>query len=91
MKTSKLPPIQGKRFDLERLQFDAVGLVSQANIGPTYIRQSGRVSHVVMTEELFDRLWPDPQRVWSIDEMPLRIDQLLEQGLKEAMSKQSDE
>lgn len=72
-----LPSIQGKRFEFETLQYNAISLMKQADKGPTFLRHAGRVTHVVMTEELFDKLWPDPRRAWSVDEMPHRMDQYL--------------
>lgn len=72
MKLLDLPPIQGKRFDIEMLQYNTISLMKQADEGPTFLRHAGRVTHVVMTEKLFDELWPDPRRAWSICEMPLR-------------------
>ncbi|SDG16683.1 hypothetical protein SAMN04488117_11339 [Celeribacter baekdonensis] len=86
MDHADLPKMQGPRLDLESLQFDAMKVSQQADAGPTYLRHNGRVAYVVMTEELFDALWPDTQRVWSLDEMPLRIDRLLQEGLEAALS-----
>ncbi|WP_321364900.1 hypothetical protein [uncultured Celeribacter sp.] len=86
MDRSKLPPLQGRRFDVETLQYNALKLARQADKGPTFLRHHGRVAYVVMTEEIFDQLWPDPRRAWSIDEMPPRILQLLEQSLQEVLS-----
>jgi len=77
MKISNLPPIQGKRFDFETLQYNAISLMKQAEEGPTFLRHAGRVTHVVMTEELFDELWPDPRRAFRTIEMPLRMERLL--------------
>lgn len=86
MDRSKLPPLQGRRFDVETLQYDALKLARQADKGPTFLRHNGRIAYVVMTEDIFDQLWPDPRRAWSIDEMPLHILQLLEQSLQDALS-----
>lgn len=81
MNPPSLPPIQGKRFDFETLQFNVVSLMKQANDGPTFLRHAGRVTHVVMTEEIFDALWPDHRRAWSTSEIPLREEKLLFQAL----------
>ncbi len=84
MDRSKLPHLQGRRFDVETLQYDALNLARQADKGPTFLRHHGRIAYVVMTQDLFDELWPDQRRAWSVDEMPPHILQLLEQSLKEA-------
>ncbi|WP_460272832.1 hypothetical protein [Celeribacter sp. ULVN23_4] len=86
MDRSKLLPLQGRRFDVETLQYDALKLAQQADKGPTFLRHHGRIAYVVMTEDIFDQLWPDPRRAWSVDEMPLHILQLLEQSLQDALS-----
>lgn len=91
MKRPNLPPIQGRRFDIETLQYNAVSLMKQANNGPTFLRHEGRVSYVVMTEELFDELWPDPRRAWSIDEMPHRMVQLLLEGVNNMLTETGDD
>ncbi|WP_299406762.1 hypothetical protein [uncultured Roseobacter sp.] len=75
MKFVNLPPTQGKRFDIETLHYNTISLKKQAEEGPTLLRHVGRVTHVFMTEELFDELWPGPRRAWSIYEMPLRMEQ----------------
>ncbi len=72
MKRTDLPQIQGKRFDIEALHGDIADLMKQANEGPTFLRRNGRVSYVVMSEELFEELWPDPRRVWGVEETPIR-------------------
>ena len=86
MKPTGLPPIQGKRFDIETLQYNAVSLMKQADSGPTFLRHGGRVSYVVLAEELFDRLWPDSRRAWSVDEMPYRLEQLLLEALSSSLA-----
>jgi len=91
MERCKLPQLQGRRFDVETLPHNTLKLVRQADNGPTYLRQSGRVAYVVMTEELFDELWPDSQRVWSLDEMPDRVDRLLQKGIQELLAGRSDD
>lgn len=91
MKFRDLPPIQGKRFDIETLQYDAISLMHQADEGPTFLRHAGRVTHVVMTEELFNALWPDPQRAWSICEMPLRQERLLSAALNRSLADSRDD
>jgi len=91
MKLPDLPPIQGKRFDIETLQYKAISLMKQADEGPTFLRHAGRVTHVVMTEELFDALWPNPRRVWSIYEMPLRKERLLFEALNRSLAESEDD
>jgi len=87
MKLPNLPPLQARRFDIETLQYDALSLAKQADKGPTFLRHGGRVSYVVVTEELFDQLWPDPQRAWAVDEMPYRIDRLYCEALEAWLAK----
>ncbi|SMR83596.1 hypothetical protein SAMN04488030_0076 [Aliiroseovarius halocynthiae] len=58
--------------------------MKQADKGPTFLRHAGRVTHVVMTEELFDKLWPDSRRAWSVDEMPHRMKQFFLEALERA-------
>ena len=77
MKISYLPPIQGIRVDFETLQYNATSLMKQAEEGPTFLKHAGRVTQVVMTEELFDELWPDPRRAFRTSEMPVRMERLL--------------
>ena len=91
MKLPNLPPIQGKRFDFESLQYNAIGLMKQANEGPTFLRHAGRVTHVVMTEDLFDALWPDPRRAWSVYEMPLRMEQLLFEAADRSLAEREED
>ena len=91
MKDRNLPPIQGTRFDIETLQYNAISLMEQADEGPTFMRHGGRVSYVVMTEKLFDELWPNPRRSWGINEMPLRMDQLFEEGLNKVLNRSGDD
>ena len=86
MKRPNLPPLQGKRFDIETLQYHAVSLAEQADKGPTFLRYNGRVAYVMMTEEVFDKFWPDPRRAWSIAEMPLRIEKLFFDAIELALS-----
>lgn len=86
MQISKLPSIQGKRFDIETLQHNAISLAKQADDGPTFLRHAGRVAYVVMTEELFDALWPDPRRAWSTQEMPFRMGQQLTDALEKSLA-----
>ncbi len=62
MARPQLPPIQGRRFDIETLQDNAFSLNRQTTRGPTWLRHGGKIAYVVLTEELFDTLWPDPQR-----------------------------
>ena len=90
MKRPNLPPIQGKRFDVEALQYNVVGLMKQADKGPTFLRHSGRITHVVITEELFDTLWPDPRRAYCIHEMPLRLEKLLFAALDKSLSENEE-
>jgi hypothetical protein len=59
--------------------------------GQTWLRHNGRIAYAVLTEELFDTLRPDPQRAWSVDEMPYRYDELLLRGLAAALSDEKDE
>lgn len=91
MNLRDLPQIQGKRFDIETLQYNATSLMHQADEGPTFLRHVGRVTHVVMTEELFDALWPDPRRAWSICEMPLREKRLLFAALNKSLAGSGDD
>jgi len=91
MDRSKLPHLQGRRFDIETLQYDALRLARQADKGPTFLRHHGRIAYVVMTEDIFDQLWPDPRRAWSVDEMPLHILQLLEQSLQDGLSSRPED
>ena len=86
MKLRDLPQTQGKRFDIETLQNSAISLMQQADKGPTFLRHAGRATHVVMTEELFDTLWPDPRRAWSICEMPLREKRFLLDALNNSLA-----
>ncbi|UWQ29065.1 hypothetical protein [Leisingera sp. M523] len=86
MQHSNFPPIQDKRFDIETLQYNAVSLMKQADNGPTFLRHGGRVSYVVLAEELFDQLWPDPRRAWSIYEMPLRMEQLFFEAVDKSLA-----
>ncbi|MFC3061037.1 hypothetical protein [Paenirhodobacter populi] len=83
MHPKDLPRIQGRAFDIETLQHEALSLAKQARKGPTWIRQGGRIAYVVMTEEVFDEVWPDKQRALSLHDMPLRYEQMLLQGLEE--------
>jgi hypothetical protein len=39
-----------------------------------------------MTEELFDKLWPDPRRAWSIYEMPDRIEKLFLEAVEQSLA-----
>ncbi|GLO68872.1 hypothetical protein MACH17_03890 [Phaeobacter inhibens] len=86
MQHSNFPSIQGKRFNIETLQYNAVSLMKQADNGPTFLRHGGRVSYVVLAEELFDQLWPDPRRAWSIYEMPLRMEQLFFEAVDKSLA-----
>lgn len=86
MKPSDLPPIQGRRFDIETVQDNALSLARQADKGPTWLRHGGRVAYVVMTEEVFDDLWPDTRRAWAVDEMPDRMAELLLEALEKTIS-----
>lgn len=86
MKLPDLPSIQGKRFDIEQLQYNCLSLIQQADKGPTFLRHGGRVTHVVMTEELFDKVWPDPRRAWSVYEMPYRMEKLYFEALESALA-----
>jgi hypothetical protein len=90
VKLRDLPPIQGKRFDIETLQYNATSLMHQADKGPTFLRHAGQVTHVVITEELFDALWPDPRRAWSICEMPLREKRLLLEAVNRSLADSGD-
>ena len=91
MNRPQLPPIQGRRFDIETLQDTAFSLAAQATKGPTWLRHGGKIAYVVLTEELLDTLWPNPQKAWSVDEMPHRYDELLLRGLTAALSDEKDE
>ena len=91
MKLPILYPVQGKRFDFEELQYNAISLMKQADEGPTFLRHAGRITHVVMTEELFDKLWPDPRRVWSTDEMPYRLEQPLSHALGKLLNEAEED
>lgn len=91
MNLRDLPQIQGKRFDTETLQYNATSLMHQADEGPMFLRHAGRVTHVVMTKELFDALWPDPRRAWSICEMPLREKRLLLEALNSSRAEIGDD
>lgn len=91
MKRPQLPPIQGRRFDIETLQYNAFSLAQQATRVTIWLRHGGRIACVVLTEELFDTLWPDPQRAWNVDEMPHRYDELLLKGLEAALSDKKNE
>ena len=75
------PAIQGIRFDIETLQYNALKLAQQADKGPTFLRQNGVISYVVMTEEIFDEIWPDGRRAWSVDEMPERVALLFQEAV----------
>lgn len=91
MNHTGFPPIQRRRFDIETLQYNAVSLMKQADAGPTFLRHGGRVSYVVMTEELFDKLWPDPRRAWGVDEMPYRMEQLLLEALSNSFAENGED
>jgi hypothetical protein len=91
MISKKLPPIQGRRFDIETLQYDVLSLVRQTENGPTWLGHDGKISYVVMTEELFSEIWPDSRRVWGTDEMPDRMLDLLESRLQEMLDGISEE
>lgn len=91
MISKKLPPIQSRRFDIETLQYDVLSLVRQTENGPTWLRHDGKISYVVMTEELFSKIWPDSRRMWRTDEMPDRMLDLLESGLQETLDGVSEE
>ena len=54
MNRPQLPPIQGRRFDIETLQDTAFSLAAQATKGPTWLRHGGKIAYVVLTEELLD-------------------------------------
>ncbi|GHF01561.1 hypothetical protein GCM10016455_23160 [Aliiroseovarius zhejiangensis] len=84
MKPPILPPIQGKRFDIEVLPLQVLSLAKSASKGPTYLRSGGRISWVVMTETVFNEVWPDPRRAWSTDEMPFWAERLLLKALQTA-------
>lgn len=84
MKPPILPPIQGKRFDIEVLPHQVLSLAKSASKGPTYLRRGGRISWVVMTETVFNEVWPDPRRAWSTDEMPFWVERLLLEALQTA-------
>lgn len=91
MISKKLPPIQSRRFDIETLQYDVLSLARQAENGPTWLRHDGKISYVVMTEELFSEIWPDSRRVWGTEEMPDKMLDLLESGLQEMLDEISEE
>lgn len=91
MNHTDFPPIQRRRFDIETLQFNAVSLMKQADTGPTFLRHGGRVSYVVMTEELFDKLWPDSRRAWGVDEMPYRMEQLLHEAVSNSLAENGED
>ncbi|WP_422048146.1 hypothetical protein [Shimia sp.] len=65
--------------------------MQQADKGPTFLRDAGQVTHVVMTEDLFEALWPDPQRAWSICEMPLRQERRLSAALNRSLADSRDD
>lgn len=91
MTRPSLPPIQGKRFDIETLQYHALGLARQADKGPTFLRHHGRIAYVVMSEAVFDEVWPDPHRAWGVNEMPQRHEQMLLDALEEVLAEPGDE
>ncbi|CUH47503.1 hypothetical protein [Ruegeria atlantica] len=91
MKRSKLPPIQARRFDVEMLQDTAFSLTEHASKGPTWLRHKGRISFVVLTEELFEQIWPDHRRAWSVDDMPIRHEQMLLEALEASLSQDNKE
>jgi hypothetical protein len=91
MKRPELPPIQGRRFDVEMLQDKAFSLTEHASKGPTWLRHGGRISFVVLTEELFELVWPDHRRAWSVDDMPIRHEQMLLEELEASLTQDIEE
>lgn len=90
MKHPNIPPIQGRRFDIETLQDKAFSLTRQADKGPTWLRHGGRIAYVVLTEEMFDQVWPDPRRAWSVEEMPDRHWDMIQAALSQVTSESPD-
>ena len=69
MRPKHIPLIQARRFDLETLHNEALSLAKQADNGPRYVRHGGKIAYVMLTERMFDEVWPDPRRAWTGEEM----------------------
>lgn len=87
MPINNLPNIQNQRFDLEELGDGSKHVIQHAEQGPTYIRKDGQVAYVVLTEEVFNQIWPIEQKAFGVTELPKRLGELLDRGLDEALNK----
>jgi hypothetical protein len=90
MKLNDLPIILSRRFDVEELGQPMEQLTQHADQGPVYICKDGRVSYVVLTEEIFEQIWPDTQRAFSVIELPKRLGDLLDRGLENTLTDRSE-
>ncbi|WP_299196797.1 hypothetical protein [uncultured Tateyamaria sp.] len=66
-------------------------MAKQADNGPTYLRHGGKIAYVLLTERVFDEVWPDQRRAWAIDELPEHHLQMLMQAHDVAIEDDPDE
>lgn len=91
MKQLERLAIQGRRFDVEMLQDMAFSLTEHASGRTTWLRHGGRISFVVLTEELFDQIWPDYRRAWSVNDMQIHHEKMLLEALEASLSQDNEE
>lgn len=46
-----------------------------------YVRHGGKIAYVMLTERVFDKVWPDLRRAWTVEEMPDDEREMLMQAL----------
>ena len=91
MKPKSIASIQARRFDLETLHNEALSLAKQTENGPTYIRHAGKIVYVMLTERMFDNVWPDPRRSWTVEEMPDEEREMLMEALEGVINEDHEE